>query len=121
VALALAGFFATVSGVFAAGPSLHRLGIGILLVGLGIVLAAYGAYAGRRFTTWAWAAAIPIGAVVIVDRELHNNTAGSGIALLVAGVVLVGAAAGVAAAIHEGSDDDDVATDRERLVQSPAQ
>jgi drug/metabolite transporter (DMT)-like permease len=106
--------------VFAAGPSLHQLGIGILLVGLGIVLAAYGAYAGRRFTTWVWAAAIPIGAVVIVDKELHNNTAGAGITLLVAGVVLVGAATGVAAAIHEGSDDDDVAADGERSAQPAA-
>jgi hypothetical protein len=106
VPFALAAFLATVAGIAAAAPSLHALGTGILLVGLGFVLGFYGAWYGRRFTAWVWAASIVIGTLTIVGHEVRNNSTKAGIIYLICGGVLVLAGWLLSYILDEEDDDE---------------
>jgi hypothetical protein len=106
VPLVLAAFLATATGIAAVTPSLHQLGTGILLVGLGFVLGFYGAWYGRRFTAWIWAAAIVLGTLTIVGKEVHNNATKSGVIFLICGAVLVLVGWLLARMLDEEDDDE---------------
>lgn len=102
--LVYAGFFTTTGGVIAAVPDFKLVGTGILLLALGAVLGWYGGRAGRRFTTWVWAAGILIGIVLLVIKAFPHSYQGAGITLIIVGLVVALGAQLVAAAAREAPD-----------------
>jgi hypothetical protein len=104
VPFAISGFVAMAVGIAAASADLHEIGTGIVLIVVGLGLGAYGARSGRRFTTWAWSAAVALGVAVIVGKAAGNNAAGGGIALIVCGVGLVVGGEVLARSLHEPDD-----------------
>jgi hypothetical protein len=89
VALVVAGFDVTLSGVIAAVPTFHQVGTGVLLIVLGALLGWYGGYFGRRFTTWIWTAGLIVGVGLIVQKIIPNDYAGAGILLIALGAAVV--------------------------------
>lgn len=104
VAFVVAGLVATLSGVVAAAPGFGADGTGVLLIALGLVLGALGARAGRRFTTWVWAAAFVVGVVLVVADLAPDDVTAAGIALVIVGGVVV-VAAQVYATVSREPDD----------------
>jgi hypothetical protein len=104
VPFTISGFVAMAVGIAAASADLHEIGTGIVLIVLGLGLGTYGARSGRRFTTWAWSAAVAVGVAVIVGKVAGNNAAGGGIALIVCGVGLVFVGEVLARSLHEPDD-----------------
>jgi len=88
----VAGLVATAIGIAHLGGDLELTGSGILLIIVGTLLALYGVTQGRRFTAWAWAAAVGLGVLLIVGDAFEENAAGFGISAIVlgAGVVVLG-------------------------------
>jgi hypothetical protein len=101
VGFVVAGFFATVSGISAGVPSFHQIGTGVVLIVVGLALSWYGGRYGRRFTTWAWTAAVVLGIVLIVADVVPDSAAGAGITLIVVGLVVVVAAEFLVRALRE--------------------
>lgn len=104
VALAVAGFDATVGGIATGANDFGAAGTGALLVFVGLALAWYGARFGRRFTTWLWSAGVALGLVLIVGKIFDNSYTGAGITLIVLGLVVVVGASLVATASREPAD-----------------
>jgi hypothetical protein len=91
VALVVPGFVATAAGLAALAAEISdATGTGLVLILFGVVLGAYGGRAGRRFTTWVWAAAAGSGLLAVVADQLDaNSVAVGGVVLIVLGVALV--------------------------------
>ena len=104
VALVVAGFVTTVTGVLGAARPFGQVGTGVLLVVLGAALSWYGGYFGRRFTTWAWAAGLIGGVGLIVQKALPDSVTGIGITLIVVGAVVVAVAQIVSSTTHEAPE-----------------
>ncbi|MFP5254797.1 MAG: hypothetical protein ACLGI8_02995 [Acidimicrobiia bacterium] len=79
---------------------LQEAGTGLLLIALGLALAVSGAASGRRATTWLGGAAVGLGAAVFLTDMTEDPTVG-GMLFLAAGIGLVFAAHGYAAARDE--------------------
>ncbi len=109
IAFVAAGFFATVFGISASSQSFHRIGTGIELIIIGLALSWYGGRSGRRFTTWAWTAAVVLGIGLVVFDLLPDSPAGAGITLIVLGLAIVAAAEFAVRALREPSDLSEVA------------
>jgi hypothetical protein len=107
VALVVAGFVVTLTGVLALARSFGLAGTGVLLVVLGTALGSYGGYFGRRFTTWAWSAALLVGVVLIVFEISPNNYTGAGVTMIVLGAILAVGAHVLATATREAPDIED--------------
>jgi hypothetical protein len=107
VALVVAGFANTLAGVAYGVLTFKQVGTGVELIVLGVALSWYGGRFGRRFTTWAWAAALVVGIGLVVQKVLPDSPAGGGITLIVLGAVVVAVAQVVARAAHEPPDLDD--------------
>jgi len=107
VALAVAGFQATLTGVIAGAVNMGQAGTGVLLIVLGAVLSSYGARFGRRFTSWAWAAAIVVGVGLVAEDLFGDGYAGNGLTLIVVGIAVVGAAYALSAALRETPEIDE--------------
>jgi hypothetical protein len=116
VAMVYAGFVTTLGGIFGAVPSFGMLGTGFLLVVLGAGLSWYGGHFGRRFTTWAWMAALLIGIGLIVAKAIPDSYTGAGLTFIVIGLVVAMLAHVLSTATSEQPDIID-----EPSVQAPAQ
>jgi hypothetical protein len=101
LAFVVGGFAATASGIATAAINLAQVATGFLLIVLGALLAAYGASSGRRFTTWAWAAAIGVGVFDIIAKASPDNAAAAGISFIIVGVLVVALAATAAQLLRE--------------------
>jgi hypothetical protein len=104
VALVVAGFFSTTSGITYGVLTFKQVGTGVELLILGVALSWYGGHYGRRFTTWFWAFAIVAGIGLIVQKALPDSPSGGGITFIVIGVVVVVVAQLVATATGEPTD-----------------
>jgi hypothetical protein len=107
VALVVAGFFVTVTGVVSLAPSFGLAGTGVLLIILGAVLGWYGGFFGRRFTTWVWTAGVPLGVVLIIAKISPNNYTAAGVSMIVIGTIVAVAAYLLSSAVHEPPDIED--------------
>lgn len=86
----VAAFAATVGGVAALAAQFGQAGTGVLLVVLGAVLAWFAARSARRFTTWAWCAAVAVGIVLVVADAIGTaHASAAGIVLIVIGACVV--------------------------------
>lgn len=115
VALAVAGFFVTVTGVVALARSFGLAGTGALLIALGAGLAWYGGHFGRRFTTWVWGGAFGLGVILIVAKISPNNYTAAGITLIVVGAIVAIGAHVASRATREQPDIDEA----QALVMTP--
>ncbi len=97
------GFLAVAVGIAALHPDLHKIGTGTAPMLVGAILSAYGARYDRRFTTWVWALGVGLGAVLVLT-DLITGGATLGIALIIAGVVLIAAGRALARALDEPDD-----------------
>ena len=104
VALVVAGFVNTTSGIVYGVLTFKQVGTGVELVVLGAALSWYGGRFGRRFTTWAWALAVVVGIGLIVQKVLPDSPSGGGITFIVIGLVVVFVAQFVANATGEPTD-----------------
>ncbi|HEU5267541.1 MAG TPA: hypothetical protein VFU35_12620 [Jatrophihabitans sp.] len=104
VAFVVAGFFTTVSGIVVGYRTFHQAGTGVLLIVLGLALGWYGGRYGRRFTTWAWTAAVVGGVGLIVQDAISDSFTGAGITLIALGLVVVVGAEILVRALHEAPD-----------------
>jgi hypothetical protein len=104
VALVLAAFDATVSGIAAGASDMGQAGTGALLIVLGLLLSAYGARFGRRFTAWAWAAGFVLGCGLVVQDVADTSYLGNGLTLMVIGVAVVAAAHALGTALREAPE-----------------
>ncbi len=110
VAFVYAGFGATAGGLAAGVVGFGRVGTGLALILVGAVLAAYGGWAARRFTTWAWTGAIVVGVVLLVSEIGLDRYTSVGLTLAVVGLIVVGAGYAFGRATHERPDlDEDTA------------
>jgi hypothetical protein len=100
----VSAFLATTTGIAAASTDLHAIGTGVLLIVIGLFLGAFGARAGRRFTTWAWSAGVAVGAIVIIGKLADDNNTAAGLALIASGAVLVLVAHLLSTALLESDD-----------------
>lgn len=106
IALVYAGFVVTTTGIVASVQGFGQVGTGIELIVVGAALCAYGGRYGRRFTTWAWAAAVVGGIAVIVQRIARDNTTAFGLTLIVLGAAVVVAAQVITNITHEPAEID---------------
>ena len=104
VALVVAGFANTASGILYSAPTFKQVGTGIELIVLGVALSWYGSRFGRRFTTWVWAFAIVAGIGLVVQKALPDSPSGGGITFIVIGLIVVFGAQFVASSTDEPAD-----------------
>ena len=113
VAFVYAGFGATAGGLAAGVVGFGRAGDGVALILVGAVLAAYGGWAARRFTTWAWTGAIVLGVLLLVSEIGLDRYTSVGLILALVGLVVVGAGYAFGRATHERPDlEDDAAPEQ---------
>lgn len=106
-------FSATVVGVLAWSPDIHRGWAGVIAILVGLPVAWYGGRYGRRITCFGAAAAVTLGVVLLMSEATSDATA-AGVGLLVIGALVVAAAATLAQAVREPHDMDPQATVRSR-------
>ncbi len=104
VALAFAGFVATIGGISSGIPTFHQVGTGVVLIVVGALLAWYGGRFGRRFTTWVWTVAVVVGIVVLVADAISDNATAAGIVLIVIGAGVAVAAQFLVGVLREAPE-----------------
>lgn len=101
-AVGAAGLGSVSTGLFAALAEIARGWVGLLTLVFGVVLGIYGHRTERRITTWFWAAAAIVGAVLISSEIVHGSPLTIGAATIVLGAILVV----VGVVLHRALDDE---------------
>jgi hypothetical protein len=95
-------------GIGVLAPDLEEIGTGLLLVAVGLGLAAIGAASARRVTAWVGAGAVALGAMVLVEKGVHDASATSqSFAYLLLGVAVVMAGHLVSVGLGEPDEEDE--------------
>lgn len=100
-AFAFAGFPAVAGGIGLAAYPAGQVGTGILLIIVSVVLAYTGTLAGRRFTTWIWAAGAGLGVVLLIAKASPDNKTAAGILFLIVGGLFVLISVAVSTSLNE--------------------
>ncbi|GAB2467929.1 hypothetical protein [Jatrophihabitans fulvus] len=103
-AFVVAALLLLLSGVSGLADEFGATGTGVLLLALGLVLARYGAWAGRRVTTWTGALALVAGVVVIVADAASDSYVAGGVTLMLVGAAVVVLAAAAGHTLREAPD-----------------